>query len=1006
LTPINTHMKKTRSIPSQSYQFLSILLLVFMIILIRNLGVFAGSLSAASLTPTSSLAGRTTLYTINFTTVGSIPANGKIKVTFPTNYDISGAVSATCSSMNGGFSTGKSGQVVTFTRNNTGSGTTAGNAETCTVDGIKNPTFSATTGTFTIQTTDSSDSEIDSNSTVAGVTTTPNNLNSTNVQPAQLTAGSTTTNTISFQTSNSLAATDKIKITFGANFDVSGANNGSCSGMDGSFNTTVSGQIVTLTRSGGSTQSNGAKTCTVDGIKNPPATGSTGTYSIQTTDSSDNIRDQNTSITPDTISANSLTNTNVQLSSLLAGAAVTTTITFTNFNSIANTDVLGIGFPSGFDVTGANGGSCTGISGITTSVSGQNVALTRNASGSSIASGAQSCTVSGIKNPTSVTTTGSFSLNLMTSGMASTRDNGSVSGKTITANTLSNTDVQPQGLGQGVLGSVNVAFTTTNTLASNDKIKITFSSGFDLTGMTGASCSTIDGTITASVSGQTVTLARNGTGGNTAAGAQNCLINGIRTPGVPGSTGTYQIQTTTVADVVRDQDTAVSEDYIPPGGGGNSGSGAGSGGPLSKNLSSGAADLPFVQQSLPESERPLNTELKVPASGSFGKNFELFNSASRAGIKIEKDTIFKTKTGELFTESIFPPFLVAKSQLPKTLPENLNYKIAVDVTTSQEVFVSKPITLTIPLISAKPGDPIKIYFYNKEKDEYMLLEDGGTIGNDGKSISVKTSHLTIFVAAEIKVVQTTAPAPAHGSSKSPTISNLAGTPEPVSAPASTAPSLEPAPRPTPAPASAPITPAPIEPTTPASPLNRAPSAAPNQTPIYIDIADHWAKDYILKLSAQKIMDGTGPTTFEPDKFLTRGEMVKIAMLAFSQATKDGDTPSFKDVNADSPYAKYLAAAEKLKIIHGYSDGTFKTDSPISRAETLKILFNAAQKVIDQKEDQTPFYDIQDGDWFTPYVNFGWQNGIVSGKSTYSFAPNNFVTRAEIAKMVVKTMELQ
>lgn len=128
-------------------------------------------------------------------------------------------------------------------------------------------------------------------------------LTSTNVQPATTIVGQTQTNTISFTTANTIPVDGKIKITYPSGFDVSGASSGTCSTMDGSFTTSVSGQIVTLTRSGGSSQSAAAETCTVSGIVNPTTVGSAGTYSIAITDSSDLNLDIDTSVSADSFAA-------------------------------------------------------------------------------------------------------------------------------------------------------------------------------------------------------------------------------------------------------------------------------------------------------------------------------------------------------------------------------------------------------------------------------------------------------------------------------------------------------------------------------------------------------------------------------------------------------------------------------------------------------------------------------------------------------------------------------
>jgi len=144
-------------------------------------------------------------------------------------------------------------------------------------------------------------------------------LSATNVQPASLVAGSTNQVTISFTPSGTPAGDipvdGKIKVTFGAGYDLSGvgAAAGTCATMDGTFVTSVAGQVVTITRQGDGTieLGNTAQTCTINTIVNPGVSGTTGTYTIETTTTGDVQIDIDAAVSADTITAGALTATNV-----------------------------------------------------------------------------------------------------------------------------------------------------------------------------------------------------------------------------------------------------------------------------------------------------------------------------------------------------------------------------------------------------------------------------------------------------------------------------------------------------------------------------------------------------------------------------------------------------------------------------------------------------------------------------------------------------------------------
>jgi cysteine-rich repeat protein len=127
-------------------------------------------------------------------------------------------------------------------------------------------------------------------------------LVSTNVEPASLIAGATSTATVTFTTVNPISANGKIKVTFGAGFNVTGvgASDGTCSSMDGTFVTSVVNQTVIMTRQGdGTEEAAGAETCAIANLANPSSPGPTGIYDINITNNTDATIDQDNAVASD-----------------------------------------------------------------------------------------------------------------------------------------------------------------------------------------------------------------------------------------------------------------------------------------------------------------------------------------------------------------------------------------------------------------------------------------------------------------------------------------------------------------------------------------------------------------------------------------------------------------------------------------------------------------------------------------------------------------------------------
>jgi len=174
---------------------------------------------------------------------------------------------------------------------------------------------------------------------------------------------------------------------------------------------------------------------------------------------------------------------------------------------------------------------------------------------------------------------------------------------------------------------------------------------------------------------------------------------------------------------------------------------------------------------------------------------------------------------------------------------------------------------------------------------------------------------------------------------------------------------------------------------------------------FSDVESHWAKTYINRLQAMNIVQGKTESNFEPDSSATRAELIKMALLAFDyEIDTEVEESDFTDVDLNAWYAPYVVKAKKIGLVEGYVDGTFRPDQAVKRAETLKIILAASELEIEG--GKMDFEDTITGAWYENYVAFAQLKGVVSGYKNKTFGPEKEVTRAEIAKMLIKVMALQ
>lgn len=109
----------------------------------------------------------------------------------------------------------------------------------------------------------------------------------------------------------------------------------------------------------------------------------------------------------------------------------------------------------------------------------------------------------------------------------------------------------------------------------------------------------------------------------------------------------------------------------------------------------------------------------------------------------------------------------------------------------------------------------------------------------------------------------------------------------------------------------------------------------------------------------------------------------------------------KDVSAsgiNDPYINYLMSR---KIMSGYSDGSFRTGAYVTRAETAVILCKACG--IKPEMPGKAFYaDVNKKNWAFGYIEASAKAGLMSGSAEHQFRPNDRMTRAELAALLMKT----
>ena len=109
-----------------------------------------------------------------------------------------------------------------------------------------------------------------------------------------------------------------------------------------------------------------------------------------------------------------------------------------------------------------------------------------------------------------------------------------------------------------------------------------------------------------------------------------------------------------------------------------------------------------------------------------------------------------------------------------------------------------------------------------------------------------------------------------------------------------------------------------------------------------------------------------------------------------------------DVKVDSDVVDTLVS---LGVVNGYTDGSFKPNDTVTRAEMAKMIYVLRTGNSDASaynDDYSTFADIK-GHWARGYVKYCQSLGIIAGQSATKFAPDQTVTAQEAAKMLLVTL---
>ena len=148
------------------------------------------------------------------------------------------------------------------------------------------------------------------------------------------------------------------------------------------------------------------------------------------------------------------------------------------------------------------------------------------------------------------------------------------------------------------------------------------------------------------------------------------------------------------------------------------------------------------------------------------------------------------------------------------------------------------------------------------------------------------------------------------------------------------------------------------------------------------------------------LNGYGSGLFGPDDHMTRAQAAQM----FYNLLLDQEVSAavrFTDVPADAWYARAVETLASLGMVEGVGGGKFAPERTITRAEFTVMAMHFARL---PEGGENPFSDVTSSDWFYDQVVGAVQYGWITGYTDGTFRPEATITRAEVTAITNRLLD--
>ena len=184
--------------------------------------------------------------------------------------------------------------------------------------------------------------------------------------------------------------------------------------------------------------------------------------------------------------------------------------------------------------------------------------------------------------------------------------------------------------------------------------------------------------------------------------------------------------------------------------------------------------------------------------------------------------------------------------------------------------------------------------------------------------------------------------------------------------------------------------------------------APAVTEKFSDVsAGAWYAGSVQRVVEAGLMNGVSDSAFSPNTNVNRA---MLATILYRLAGEPGPgVDNFGDVKATAYYADAVSWAAATGMVTGYGNNSFHPNQDITRQELATILYRYAKWMgyaVDGGKDLSAYTDRgQIASWARDAMAWANGAGLINGRGENTLAPTATATRAEVATMMARMMDL-